>query len=100
MQEASPAAYAWLMKEPKEHWARYLFDKSSASADNSTKFVESFNKVINTLREKPILNLLEGIWKQVMTWIATRKGEGELGREGRTNSEAEAGKDKKGSLDF
>ncbi|KAJ8423118.1 hypothetical protein Cgig2_027332 [Carnegiea gigantea] len=77
LQEASRAAYAWLMKEPKEHWARYLFDKSSASVDNSLNFVESFNKVINTLREKPILNLLEGIRKQVMTWIATRKGEAE-----------------------
>ncbi|KAJ8436647.1 hypothetical protein Cgig2_029893 [Carnegiea gigantea] len=61
--EASPAAYAWLMKKPKEHWARYLFDKLSASADNSTNFVENFNKVINTLREKSILNLLEGIRK-------------------------------------
>ncbi|KAJ8449940.1 hypothetical protein Cgig2_029302 [Carnegiea gigantea] len=44
LQEASLAAYAWLMKEPKEHWARYLFDKSSASADNSSNFIESFNK--------------------------------------------------------
>ena len=61
LQEASSATYAWLMKEPKEHWGRYLFDKSTAFADNSSNFVESFNKVINTLREKPSLTCLKAL---------------------------------------
>ncbi|KAJ8448107.1 hypothetical protein Cgig2_031831 [Carnegiea gigantea] len=41
LQEASPATYAWLMKEPKEHWARYLFDKSSAPADHSSNLLRA-----------------------------------------------------------
>ena len=65
------------MKEPTVHWARYLFDKSTASPHNSSNFVESSNKVIKKLSEKPILNLLGGIRKQVMTWIAKKKGKAE-----------------------
>jgi len=35
LQEASPAAHAWLLIEPKQHWYRYLFDPEYKAPDNN-----------------------------------------------------------------
>ncbi|KAJ8434368.1 hypothetical protein Cgig2_031614 [Carnegiea gigantea] len=43
LQEASLAAHVWLLREPKQHWCRYLFDPKHKAPDNTINFVETFN---------------------------------------------------------
>lgn len=47
---------------PMERWARFRFDTSLCSDENTNNFVESFNNTIGVERTHPILTMLEGIY--------------------------------------
>ena len=65
-------AHSWLMEEPTQDCARFMFDQELKVSDNTTDFVESFNGKIERFRHKPIMVLLEAILHTFMSIIAKR----------------------------
>ncbi|KAJ8421081.1 hypothetical protein Cgig2_025042 [Carnegiea gigantea] len=66
IKEKDAPAYHWLKDtEPLGHWARFKFDHTLKSTDNTNNFVESFNHAILNFRGKPILTMLEDITKLI-----------------------------------
>ncbi|XP_074287923.1 uncharacterized protein LOC141613087 [Silene latifolia] len=67
----SREAFAYLSNVPQQ-WSRHQFDPLTACDHNTSNFVESFNAVINDMRAKPILVLMEEIRQYQMNKIAER----------------------------
>ena len=61
------------MKEPKQHGIRHHFQPATCSPDNISNFVETFNNVVQELRDKPISSSLEAIRKHIQLWVMQRK---------------------------
>ncbi|XP_074297915.1 uncharacterized protein LOC141628713 [Silene latifolia] len=72
MGSMSPAAVGYLLNVPQQ-WSKHQFDPEVACDHNTSIFVESFNALINDLREKPILELMEGIRTNFMEKFVERK---------------------------
>lgn len=60
MKKLSADAYQYLKAIPLELWARFKFDPSVCSLDNTYNFTESFNATLGMDRVKPMLTLAEG----------------------------------------
>ncbi|XP_074278133.1 uncharacterized protein LOC141601732 [Silene latifolia] len=56
----------------EEQWSKSQFDPNIACDHNTSNFVESFNALINDLREKPVMTLMEGIRTDFMAKMAER----------------------------
>ncbi|KAJ8433022.1 hypothetical protein Cgig2_015449 [Carnegiea gigantea] len=54
LQEASPIAHAWLLKEPKQYWWRYLFDPKHKAPDNTTNFWALLDPPLKTFKRGPL----------------------------------------------
>ncbi|XP_074266122.1 uncharacterized protein LOC141588589 [Silene latifolia] len=67
----SKEAFAYLSNVPQQ-WSRHQFDPLTACDHNTSNFVESFNAVINDMRAKLILVLMEEIRQYQMNKIAER----------------------------
>ncbi|XP_074276942.1 uncharacterized protein LOC141600597 [Silene latifolia] len=67
---SKPAADYLLSVE--DQWSKSQFDPTIACDHNTSNFVESFNALINDLREKPVLTLMEGIRTDFMAKMAER----------------------------
>lgn len=61
------AAKNWLLEEPKEGWARAHFDLTSKCEYNCNNFSESFNNWILELRDKHVVQLVEGLQAILMS---------------------------------
>ncbi|XP_074299398.1 uncharacterized protein LOC141630487 [Silene latifolia] len=55
-----------------QQWSKHEFDPAITFDHNTSNFVESFNAVINELREKPVLTFMEGIRNHFMEKFAER----------------------------
>ncbi|XP_074290786.1 uncharacterized protein LOC141617486 [Silene latifolia] len=67
----SREAFVYLSNVPQQ-WSKHQFDPLTACDHNTSNFVESFNVVINDMRAKPILVLMEEIRQYQMNKIAER----------------------------
>ncbi|XP_074266720.1 uncharacterized protein LOC141590001 [Silene latifolia] len=56
----------------EDQWSKSQFDPVIACDHNTSNFVESFNALINDLREKPMMTLMEGIRIDFMAKMAER----------------------------
>ncbi|KAL9226084.1 hypothetical protein vseg_001934 [Gypsophila vaccaria] len=67
----APSAVQYLSNVTQQ-WSKYQFQLNVACHHNTSNFVESFNALINDLREKPIFSLMEGIRLYYMDKFAER----------------------------
>ncbi|KAL9224697.1 hypothetical protein vseg_000709 [Gypsophila vaccaria] len=67
---SQPAAQ-YLLSIPQQ-WSKHQFDPNIACDHNTSNFVESFNALINDLREKPVMTIMEGIRTYYMDKFAER----------------------------
>ncbi|KAH9609361.1 hypothetical protein KSS87_015344 [Heliosperma pusillum] len=71
MAQMSTASVQYLQNVQQE-WSIHTFDPEVACIHNTSNFVESFNALINNLRELPVMSLLEGIRTYYMAKFAER----------------------------
>ncbi|XP_074290280.1 uncharacterized protein LOC141617011 [Silene latifolia] len=67
----SPAVVEYFLNIPQQ-WSKHQFDPEVACDHNTSNFVESFNALMNELREKPVMELMEGIRTYYMEAFAER----------------------------
>ncbi|XP_074306589.1 uncharacterized protein LOC141641841 [Silene latifolia] len=60
IRKKSLQAAEYLLGVPQQ-WSKHQFEREVMCDHNTSNFVESFNALINELKEKPVLQLLEGI---------------------------------------
>ena len=63
----------WLKSEPFQYWARSHFDTTSKSEHITNNFSESFNKMIFSMRDMPLLKLVKQYQLLVMGLLYNRK---------------------------
>ncbi|XP_074290288.1 uncharacterized protein LOC141617017 [Silene latifolia] len=56
----------------EDQWSKSQFDPAIACDHNTSNFVESFNALINDLREKPVMTIMERIRTDFMAKMAER----------------------------
>ncbi|KAH7863402.1 hypothetical protein Vadar_017045 [Vaccinium darrowii] len=72
MHKAEPRAYQWLNERPAIHWSRSHFDTFPTCDILLNNLCESFNSVILSARDKPIISMLERIRIILMETIQKR----------------------------
>ncbi|XP_074298674.1 uncharacterized protein LOC141629595 [Silene latifolia] len=71
MAQMSPASVRYL-QNVQQQWSLHTFDPEVACIHNTSNFVESFNALINGLRELPVMSLMEGIRTYYMAMFSER----------------------------
>ncbi|XP_074265545.1 uncharacterized protein LOC141587984 [Silene latifolia] len=80
IRKKSRQAAEYLLGVPQQ-WSKHHFEREVVCDHNTSNFVESFNALINELREKPVLQLMEGIRTDFMQKHSERREVAEkLGR--------------------
>ena len=59
-------AHAWLLKEPPSNWARCYYTSRAKCNRMGNNVSESFNDSIKEARNKPVLTMMDTIWRQIM----------------------------------
>ncbi|KAL9232176.1 hypothetical protein vseg_007315 [Gypsophila vaccaria] len=60
------------LMDTEQQWSIHQFDPNVVCPHNTSNFVESFNALINKLREMPVLSMMEGIRTYYMEKFAKR----------------------------
>ncbi|XP_021759135.1 uncharacterized protein LOC110724045 [Chenopodium quinoa] len=74
MQKVNPPGRIWFSKlGEQKRWTKHKFNPELKCDVNKSNFVESFNATLGIDRCRPVLTLLEGIRRNTMVRIATRR---------------------------
>ncbi|XP_043700384.1 uncharacterized protein LOC122651119 [Telopea speciosissima] len=76
MKDLHPEAHEWLVKNPPSTWSRHAFDFGVKSDHVTNNMTESFNQWIASLRDKPIVILIDQMRVQMMTKFQQRYASG------------------------
>ncbi|XP_026395836.1 uncharacterized protein LOC113290428 isoform X2 [Papaver somniferum] len=71
----SPSAAEYMMRENPEQWSRAFYDQSTSSEHTNNKFCESFNNMVNPMRDKPICTLGMMYGQLIMGMFYKRRAE-------------------------
>lgn len=69
VKSVSTEAHKWLSDLTSSSWSRHAFDVRVKNDHISNNLAESLNHWVGPLRFKPVLSMLEGIRKKLMTRI-------------------------------
>ncbi|XP_021752089.1 uncharacterized protein LOC110717641 [Chenopodium quinoa] len=74
MDKVGKGGKLWLAKLGEQsRWTKHKFNTATKCDSNKSNFVESFNATLGIDRCKPVLTLLEGIRRNTMVRLATRR---------------------------